>query len=462
MFDKNGQLYKIIKFASEVSAGKLASADDAGQIAAIDLTQAVITFDLKGIIVSANRLFCAALGYEPHEIVGQHHRMFVDPDFAESEDYRAFWTALASGQPRSGEFRRIARDGNDVWLQAHYTPILGSDGAPFKIVKYATDITAQMAQRNSLEMLSLVANSTDNSVVITGANRTIIYVNKGFERLTGYALAEVQGKTPGSFLQGRHTDRTTVARIRNRLDTGQPVYDEIMNYDRDGNPYWVSLAINAIRNEAGQIVRFISIQANITETKRQAIEFDSMLSAIQSSTAIVEWTVKGRWIRSNALLADDAGFPLLSILTPTDLASIIGGQLIRREMCWPDENKALWLDCRFSLVRDIEGIPNKILMCAIDVTTRRTVIADASLAMQDMLDNVASIVGELDRIAEMTKLLSLNAMIEASRAAEAGRGFAVVASEVRTLAGQAAHAASEITRLVDSSKVKMARLIAGS
>ena len=462
VFDKNGHLYKIIKFATDISAAKLKSADDAGQIAAIDLTQAVITFDLSGTILSVNRVFCESLRYEPHEMVGQHHRMFVDPDLAESDDYRAFWHMLAEGRPMSGEFCRIARDGNNVWLQAHYTPILGPDGVPFKIVKYATDITKQVAQRDSYEMLSLVANSTDNSVVITGPDRTITYVNKGFERLTGYSLADVQGKNPGSLLQGRHTNRATVARIRSRLGVGEPVYDEIMNYDRDGNPYWVSLAINAIRDDAGQIVRFISIQANITETKRQAIEFDSMLSSIQSSMAIVEWTIKGKWIRSNALLAGRSGLPLMSIVTPTDLTSIIGGQLVRHELRWPDGDGDLWLDCRFSLIRDIEGNPDKILMCAIDVTTRRTVTADAALAMRNMLDNVASIVGELDRIAAMTKLLSLNAMIEASRAAEAGRGFAVVASEVRTLAGQAAHAAAEITQLVESSKVQMARLIAES
>ena len=191
VFDKNGHLYKIIKFASDVSAAKLKSADDAGQIAAIDLTQAIITFDLDGTILSANGLFCEAVRYEPHEIIGQHHRMLVDPDLAASDGYRAFWDALRTGRPMSGEFCRVARDGTHIWLQAHYTPILDPDGVPFKIVKYATDITDQVLQRESFEMLSLVANGTDNSVLITDADRRITYVNKGFEQLTGYSLAEV-------------------------------------------------------------------------------------------------------------------------------------------------------------------------------------------------------------------------------------------------------------------------------
>ena len=233
-----------------------------------------------------------------------------------------------------------------------------------------------------------------------------------------------------------------------------------MNYDRQGQPYWISLAINPIRNDAGVVDRFISIQANITETKRQSIEYDALLSAIQSSTAIVEWSITGAWVRSNTLLSDRPGCPLLTILKPADLASILNGTLMRRELRWPD-GADLWLDCGFSLIRDIEGNPLRILMCAIDVTPRRTSIANASHAMQEMLENVSSIVGELDRIAEMTKLLSLNAMIEASRAAEAGRGFAVVASEVRALAGQAMLAAAEITRLMQTSKIQMARLIAG-
>lgn len=234
-----------------------------------------------------------------------------------------------------------------------------------------------------------------------------------------------------------------------------------MNYDRHGRPYWISLAINPIRNGAGQVDRFISIQANITATKRKSMELDAMLSAFQSSTAIVEWSIKGAWVRSNALLADRSGFALRTFITAAELAAVVAGEPLRRELRWPDGDE-LWLDCRFSLIRDIEGNPQRILMCAIDVTARRTIVDEASQAMQGMLENVSSVVGELDRIADMTKLLSLNAMIEASRAAEAGRGFAVVASEVRTLAGQAARAAAEITRLVQASKVQMARLIAGS
>ncbi|HEX8445971.1 MAG TPA: PAS domain S-box protein [Sphingomonas sp.] len=458
ILDPDGRPFKVVKYATDVTAAKIKSADDAGQIAAIGLSQAVITFSLDGEVTSANAMFCDAMGYREDEIVGRHHRMFVDAEERDHASYRAFWQKLNAGESLAGAYRRVARDGRSVWLQATYTPILGPGGDPFKIVKYASDITAQVEQREALNMLSLVVNATDNSVIITDRDRRIIYVNAGFERLTGYTLSKVAGKNPGHILQGPHTDQRTVARIRTQLQAGEAFYEEIMNYDSRGRPYWISLTINPVRGVDNQIERFISVQANITETKMRALEFDAKLAAISSATAIAVWSMAGACLSLNATLEGEAAIPLGRLLDPHAVDALTRGERLQREFSWPG-SADLWLDATFSVIRGIEGLPDKVLMCAIDVTSRRRLMQEASHAMQGMLDHVSSTVGQLNKITAATKLLSLNAAIEAARAADAGRGFAVVANEVRSLATQAASAATAIGGLVDDSRQQIARLI---
>ena len=145
---------------------------------------------------------------------------------------------MASTSLGTGEFQRIGKGGQEVWLQASYSPILDLNGKPFKIVKFATDITEEVARRKIVSQLSLVANGTDNSVIITDAHRKIEYVNQGFERLSGYSAAEVIGRSPGKVLQGQHTDPVTVKRIRDKLSRGEAFYEEILNYSKKGEPYW--------------------------------------------------------------------------------------------------------------------------------------------------------------------------------------------------------------------------------
>lgn len=459
IMDASGKPFKVIKFANDITDTKLISADHAGQIAAIGLTQAVISFTPDGHILSANEIFCNAVGYSPEEIIGRHHRMFVRPEERDDPVYLSFWQSLQAGKCMAGEFCRVTRDGKPLWLQASYTPILDPDGRPFKVVKYATDITERVRQRRKFNLLSLVANNTDNSVVITDAQRRIIYVNDGFERMTGYRLSEVRGKSPGDILQGAYTDQDTVARIRAHLLAGEPFYDEILNYNRVGEPYWISLAINPIRDSHGNIEKFVSIQANITETKVRSLQFNEKLTAISASTAIAEWGVDGTCLSLNPFFQGRTPIPLANILPAAVVMKIVKGEQVRREFMWPGSGQEeLWFDGMFSVINNLGGEPEKILMCAVDVTPRRRTVVETSDAMQTMLSRVSEIVGKLDDIARMTNLLALNASVEAARAADAGRGFAVVAAEVRVLAHQAGEAAGEIRDLIDESRLQISRL----
>ncbi|WP_343559488.1 methyl-accepting chemotaxis protein [Kiloniella sp. b19] len=147
VFDETGAVYKVVKLASDITDEKLKNADLQGQLEALNRSQAVIEFELDGTIIHANEAFLGAMNYRLDEIVGKHHSIFVDPAYAGSADYRLFWENLRKGQYSADEFKRFARGGEEVWIQATYNPIYDMNGKLFKVVKYATDITAQMRAR---------------------------------------------------------------------------------------------------------------------------------------------------------------------------------------------------------------------------------------------------------------------------------------------------------------------------
>jgi methyl-accepting chemotaxis protein len=465
ILDPAGRPIKVVKFATDITAQKLSHADYAGKVAAISKAQAMIEFALDGTILTANANFLAAVGYDLHEVEGQHHRMFVDPAEREGEEYRAFWAALRRGEFQAAEFRRIAKGGREIWIQATYNPILDPAGRPIKVVKFATDITAEVAKRRQFQLLSLVADETDNSVIVTDPQQRILYVNGGFERLTGYTQAEVLGKKPGALLQGPLTDRSTVARVREKVAKGEAFYEEILNYTKAREPYWISLAINPVFGADGRVERFISIQANVTETKQRAIQFDTRLAAIGTANAIAEWGTDHRLSLMNDCLrdlgaaTDPVKSGLVGLIGDADLRRLEAEGTIRREVAWAGaEGGAIYIDAVFSLLRTLDGRIDRILMCGPDVTPRRRTVEDTNRALTDVLDKIGQIVGSIDGIASQTNLLALNATIEAARAGEAGRGFAVVATEVRDLAGRSTQAAGQIGSLVAESRERIGLL----
>jgi methyl-accepting chemotaxis protein len=137
----------VVKFASDVTEQKLKAADSSGQIEAIGKSQAVIEFGMDGIILGANENFLKTLGYSLSEIKGKHHSMFASPSERDSAEYRDFWAKLNRGEFQSGEYKRIGKGAKEVWIQASYNPILDLNGKPFKVVKYATETTAQVIAR---------------------------------------------------------------------------------------------------------------------------------------------------------------------------------------------------------------------------------------------------------------------------------------------------------------------------
>ncbi|KQP45154.1 PAS domain-containing methyl-accepting chemotaxis protein [Pseudorhodoferax sp. Leaf274] len=144
VLDRSGRVVRVVKYAMDISAEVLRDAEATSQLAAVGRAQAVIEFTLDGHILRCNRNFLDAMGYASEdELVGRHHSMFVAPQERASREYAAFWNRLAAGEHHRGQFRRIGRQGNDVWIEANYSPVVNQSGQPFKVVKYATDITAR-------------------------------------------------------------------------------------------------------------------------------------------------------------------------------------------------------------------------------------------------------------------------------------------------------------------------------
>ena len=151
VFDSKGTPCKVVKFATDITEERQRAADVAGQLAAINKSQAVIEFSLDGRIETANENFLETTGYSLDEIRGKHHSMFADPVYAQSAEYRQFWEKLGRGEYDAGRYRRFGKGGREVWIQASYNPIHDMDGRPFKVVKYASDITAQVLESQALQ-----------------------------------------------------------------------------------------------------------------------------------------------------------------------------------------------------------------------------------------------------------------------------------------------------------------------
>ena len=173
--------------------------EDRARLAALDKSQAIIEFKMDGTIIHANANFLNAMGYSLAEIQGKHHSMFLEPGQKDSADYRAFWERLNRGEYQAAQYKRIGKGGREVWIEASYNPLLGSGGKPYKVVKYATDVTEQ--KRFFADLKGKVeAIGRSQAVIEFELDGTIITANDNFLSTMGYTLAEVQGKHHSIFV----------------------------------------------------------------------------------------------------------------------------------------------------------------------------------------------------------------------------------------------------------------------
>jgi methyl-accepting chemotaxis protein len=299
---------RVVKYAIDVTEQKRRNSELDSQIAAINRSQAVINFTLEGVILDANENFLAVMGYGIEEVRGVHHRLFVDPAYRDSPDYVRFWEELRAGRFQTAEFKRLGKGGREVWIQATYTPIMGADGKPFKVVKFATDITVQVQERHrrsdaqrqidvelgemaqALSDASLRSASAAAAAAQTGGN--VQSVAAGAEQLLASVKEISRQVSHASDISSSAVNQADrVSDIVKRLEEATGKIGDVAKLIGDIAGQTNLLALNATieaarAGEAGKGFAVVATEVKnlATQTARATGEISSQINAVQSSS----------------------------------------------------------------------------------------------------------------------------------------------------------------------------------
>jgi methyl-accepting chemotaxis protein len=470
-----GTVTGVVKYASEVTEQKLLNTDYAGQIEAISKSQAVIEFNMDGTIIQANNNFLGAMGYSAEEITGKHHSMFVEPGVKNSIEYRQFWETLNKGEYQAAEYKRIGKDGKEVWIQASYNPIMDLNGSPFKVVKYATDVTQQKLRNADFEG-QLAAIGKSQAVIEFKMDGTIIQANDNFLNTMGYRANEVEGQHHSMFAESGVKNSLEYRQFWEDLNRGQYQADEFKRIGKGGKVVWIQASYNPIIDLNGKPFKVVKYATDITGRKNAINEVKRVLLSLSDGdlTASIEEQFEGdlkelgEAINSFVLELNETISQISSAAKTINDASneIAQGNA---DLSSRTEEQASSLEETASSMEELTGtvrlnsenanqansLASEASSVAIEGGETIQQVVTTMSSINESARKISDIIGVIDGIAFQTNILALNAAVEAARAGEQGRGFAVVASEVRSLAQRSADAAKDIKGLISDSVTKI-------
>jgi len=277
------------------------------QIEAINKVMGVISFKPDGTILGLNENFASAVGYSPQEVIGQHHHMFVDSTYAQSDEYRQFWEKLASGQFHQGEYKRLAKGNQEIWIQASYNPIVDRQGNVIKVVKYATDITANKLREAEVNGLLNAINNIQG-VIEFDLTGKILAVNDNFVAVTGYSKSEIVGQHHSMFVEPSYQSSTEYKNFWVNLSKGQPNAGRFKRVGKNGKEIWLEASYNPIFDMNGKPFKVVKYATDITESMKSNANFQGQLKAINAAQAVIEFTLTGEILRVNQNFVNTMGY----------------------------------------------------------------------------------------------------------------------------------------------------------
>ena len=386
--------------------GRKSQVDAQARLDAIGRSQAMIEFNLDGTIITANKNFLDALGYRLDEIQGKHHSMFVPADQRDSVEYKAFWAALNRGEYQAREFKRIAKDGREVWIEASYNPVLDGNGKTVMVAKIATDITAKKI-RSMTDASKIAAIGRAQAVIEFKLDGTIVTANENFCKALGYSLSEIEGKHHSLFVAEADRNGTAYREFWAALNRGDYQAGEFKRIGKGGKEVWILASYNPLLDETGKPYGVVKFATDVTAEKLKNADLGGQIAAIDKAQAVIEFNMDGTIITANANFLGALGYSLAEIkgkhhsmfVEPSERdgagyrefwAALNRGEYQAAEYKRIGKGgKEVYIQASYNPILDLNGKPFKVVKYATD-TTQQVLVRMGNERVRAMMESVAA------------------------------------------------------------------------